>query len=683
MSLGTERAALERLFQVELDSSIRKEPQVVWVIIARLALLSVALLSVTATSFFLSREQAARAELLFLPLFGLFAFCGLSAIWLKFFRPSGWFTYTQLAADVFLITGIIYVTGGPGSPFLFLYLPLMMATVIFFSRRVALVSCGFSSIAYGALCFAMSKGFLPPIDGTLVVPVPTGGLFLQWLGLTSAAILVSVLTGFLTRKVTSHVELFERSQSHLRALLSRQQQLFDGLPEGVLFTNQEGEITYINEAAEMILERRARDVFEMRIDELSYDLGCSCDLRSKMSQESGSGELSFSLGSDDNAVRKVEYQHRMLRGTDGERIGTAFIFQDITHLRSIEEQLAVQERLARLLVEGEEERKSAPRKIRLDGFIGESPVMLKMFALIERVAPSDATVLISGESGTGKELVARAVHLGGNRSDSNFVPVNCGAIPDSLLESELFGHKKGSFTGAVSDHVGLFRQADGGTIFLDEIGELPLQMQAKLLRAIQEKQIRPVGSDVTYPIDVRIIAATNRNLKDEVEAGRFRDDLFYRLNVISMSLPPLRDRKEDIPLLVHSILERLSQGERPPIVPPQTMQFLMRYSYPGNVRELENILERAVVLSGEAILPEHLPESVLKEPAPRENRPGETLILETDIDFPVNLDDLLNTIEKHYLVSALSQSDGIKKKAAELLGMNFRSFRYRLQKFDL
>ena len=374
-----------------------------------------------------------------------------------------------------------------------------------------------------------------------------------------------------------------------------------------------------------------------------------------------------------------------------ELAGGFLILRDVTTLRSAQEQLEIQERMARLLAgEGEEHLRRHYTKIK--GFVGESAVMQRVFTLIERVARVDATVLISGESGTGKELVARAIHLGSERSDGPFVPVNCGAIPESLIESELFGHRKGAFTGAEHDAVGLFRRADGGTIFLDEIGELPLAMQAKLLRVLQDKRVRPVGGDTDVPIRIRVVAATNRNLRAEVKAGRFREDLYYRLNVVNVALPPLRERREDIPPLVNSLLRAFATAGTPlPVVPPATMHHLMAYDYPGNVRELENILERALVFGGEVLLPEHLPEVVRERsmtdlpPPPSIAVRTETTIIETDqpIEFPMNLDLILAQTERRYLELALAQTNGAKKKAADLLGLNFRSFRYRLQKFNI
>ncbi|MCB0311368.1 MAG: sigma-54-dependent Fis family transcriptional regulator, partial [Bdellovibrionales bacterium] len=377
------------------------------------------------------------------------------------------------------------------------------------------------------------------------------------------------------------------------------------------------------------------------------------------------------------------YVSRSLFDHDGAQSGTMYILRDITKLRDLESQLEMHEKMAKLLARTEDE--NPINKTALPMFVGESPVMQKVFKLIKRVAASDATILIDGESGTGKELVARAIHAGGNRKDAGFVPVNCGAIPENLIESELFGHKKGAFTGADSDHPGLFRQADRGTVFLDEIGELPLHMQSKLLRVLQEKTVRPVGGSHDLPIDVRIVAATNRNLKREVERGRFREDLYYRLNVINLMLPPLRERKDDIPLLVNSILKQLCHEKSYPVVSPAAMQLLLEYDYPGNVRELENILERALVLGGEIIMPEHFPET-LKNPKAGGRTTGlaETaIIIDEQIDFPVKLDDLLADVERQYLEIALLKTNGAKKKAANLLGINFRSFRYRLQKFGI
>jgi len=312
------------------------------------------------------------------------------------------------------------------------------------------------------------------------------------------------------------------------------------------------------------------------------------------------------------------------------------------------------------------------------GIIGVSPRMKEIFGLIRKVAPSGSSVMILGESGTGKELVARAIHATSPRSAKPFVAVNCGAIPETLIESELFGHKKGSFTGAVADRPGLFEQADGGTLFLDEIGELPLAMQTKLLRVLQEREFRRVGDTVVRKTDVRILTASNRDLDDQVKTGGFREDLFYRVNVMQIVLPPLRERLEDIPLLVDTFFRKFSRaaplGE---VITPTALKALMNYPFPGNIRELENIVERSLILDSTVISESNLPQQVVSGSAP---------CLCAEVSIPeggIALEPLLENLEKQYLLKALERTSGAKKKAAELLGMSFRSFRYRLAKFGL
>jgi two-component system response regulator PilR (NtrC family) len=310
--------------------------------------------------------------------------------------------------------------------------------------------------------------------------------------------------------------------------------------------------------------------------------------------------------------------------------------------------------------------------------VGNSPRMHQLYEMISRVAATKTNVLVVGESGTGKELVARAIHSESDRAEKPFVALNCAAIPENLLESELFGHVKGAFTGAVSNKAGLFELADGGTLFLDEVGELTPPLQVKLLRAIQEKTIRRVGGTSDRRVDVRILAATNRRLEDEVAAGRFREDLYYRLNVIQLALPPLRDRMEDLPLLVHHFVEKCARDLSKPVrgVSEEAMQQLRSYSYPGNVRELENVIERAVALSrAEWIELDALPPTLL---ARADARPLAPLP-----DGSVDLDHLVADYERGLLLEALRRAGGVKKRAAQLLGISFRSFRYRLEKLGL
>jgi two-component system response regulator PilR (NtrC family) len=313
------------------------------------------------------------------------------------------------------------------------------------------------------------------------------------------------------------------------------------------------------------------------------------------------------------------------------------------------------------------------------GLIGKSRKMRDMYTIVEKVADSMANVLIYGESGTGKELVARAIHFNSPRMEKPFIAVNCGAIPETLIEAELFGHKKGAFTGAVANRAGLFEQADGGTLFLDEIGEIPLQLQAKMLRVLQERQFRSIGGTSDKKADVRVVAATNRDLEDQVREGTFREDLFYRLNVVQLRLPSLRERPEDIPLLLehfHKKFAKLSNdGE---IITNEAMKALLVYPFPGNVRELENLVERCLVLGDNIITLDSLPPQVVNY----QHSAGSGKYPEIP-STGMNLEAHLDGIEKQFLLQALGRSGGVKKKAAALLGMTFRSFRYRLAKFGM
>lgn len=313
------------------------------------------------------------------------------------------------------------------------------------------------------------------------------------------------------------------------------------------------------------------------------------------------------------------------------------------------------------------------------GLVGKSKKMRDVYSLIEKVAASTANILIFGESGTGKELAAKAIHYNSPRRERPFVAVNCGAIPETLMESELFGHKKGAFTGAVADRPGLFEQAEGGTLFLDEIGEVPLLLQAKLLRVIQEREFRRVGGTEALKADVRLVAASNRDLEEQVREGTFREDLFYRLNVVQIRMPSLRERTEDIPLLVESFIRKYAGGvPDDELITPAALKAIMSYPFPGNVRELENLVERCVVLGSRVIDLDCLPPQVLNY----QNvvSPGDDFVIPAD---GMNLEAYLDGIEKKLLLQALERCGGVKKRAAELLGLSFRSIRYRLAKFGM
>lgn len=323
------------------------------------------------------------------------------------------------------------------------------------------------------------------------------------------------------------------------------------------------------------------------------------------------------------------------------------------------------------------------------GIIGESPEILKIFDLINRIAPTHANILIYGESGTGKELVAQAIHNHSKVAANQLVPITCNAIPETLFESELFGHTKGSFTGASSDKIGLFGQANNGTAFLDEIGELTPLVQTKLLRVLQEREFKRVGDTKTTKVNVRIISATNRDLEEEVMAGRFREDLFYRLAVIPIRMPPLRERKGDVPLLVDYFLKKYGSIFEKDVVElsDYSMQVLMEYDFPGNVRELENIIERGVALSSsKLILPESLTLSSHKrkeQKASTPDIPPYLIAVESEEElFSEGLDAIIARFEKQLLTHALERTNS-KMKAAELLKMSFRSFRYKVQKYNI
>jgi two-component system, NtrC family, response regulator PilR len=338
-----------------------------------------------------------------------------------------------------------------------------------------------------------------------------------------------------------------------------------------------------------------------------------------------------------------------------------------------------------LQAENSELRAALDARIAQNRLLGTSPAMKEVFEIIHKVAPTRTTVLLTGESGTGKELVARAIHARGPRTNDPFVAINCGAIPETLIESELFGHTKGSFTGAVADKPGLFERAGAGTVFLDEIGELPVAMQVKLLRVLQERRVRRVGGALDIEVDCRVIAATNRNLEEEITKGRFREDLYFRLNVIQLRLPALRERRADIAMLAEAFVAKFAEQQQSAVkhITASAVQAMTAYTWPGNVRELENVIERGVTLaSGDRLdlesLPPALRNAVQNAPA------GDAAAIVDDVPAEgLDLEASLESYERRLLEKALARTGGRKKKAAELLRVSFRSFRYRLAKLGL
>ncbi len=327
-----------------------------------------------------------------------------------------------------------------------------------------------------------------------------------------------------------------------------------------------------------------------------------------------------------------------------------------------------------LKAENLELKRRVKQEFSLDSFVGNSSEIVKIKQTVEKIALTDSTVLLLGESGTGKELIARAIHSHSNRAGHLFVSINCAALPENLLESELFGHAKGSFTGAVKDKEGLFKVADGGTFFLDEIGETSQAIQVKLLRVLEQKEITPVGETKPVNVDVRLVAATNQDLEQRVKTGQFRPDLFYRLYVLPVSIPPLRQRKEDIPLLcrhfLHKHCQRLETKDK--TLSPEALQFLVSYSWPGNVRELENILERAIILSsGSKITPQDLPPQVLQAEAP-------SLVQAETHTHPT-----LEELEKAYIFWVLNQNQWNKSRAAQVLGIDISTLYRKIEKYGL
>ena len=653
-----------------------------------------------------NQRYAVSVSILLLAIATTYALTIVSAVLLLRLRQLEGYAYLQLLFDILLTTGVIFVTGGGDSPFGFLYSLVVINAAVLMSTPGAIIAASGSSICYAALVAVLGSGLVARPDYPFPPAHPDLQFALRFATTNATFYLIALLASSLVRRLHQTERLLEEREAERDHLAALQEAVARNIGSALITTDASGSVTSANQIAEQVAGLTVSEL-------LGRDIGAVFPpLR-----HTAAGRLQFLQSS--NAIQPTEFIHRLteqeltvrcsavpLHDTYRNPIGSLYILQDVSALRRLEEhsRAASEEGAADEPVASVDDDDDASSS---DGLIGSSPAMRQVRDLIERASRCDATLLITGESGTGKELVARAVHARSARRDLPFVAVNCGAIPDTLIESELFGHVKGAFTGAVAARAGLFRMADGGTIFLDEIGDLPLALQVKLLRVLQERSFTPIGSDANVTVDVRVIAATHRQLSEDISAGRFRTDLFYRLNVLTIELPPLRDRQQDIPLLTRRFLRQFSElhGKHMQRLSVGAARRLQDYRYPGNVRELENVLEHAVALADdETIHEEHLPDYVLKvgngtspsaspingvvaaEACLPPQMPSAPLLPPTPAPPPSaidNLDDNLAAYEKGILLRALAETGGVKKRAAELLGINYRSFRHRLQKYHL
>ena len=437
--------------------------------------------------------------------------------------------------------------------------------------------------------------------------------------------------------------------------------ILDSVADGVFTVDKDWNITSFNRAAERITGiPSSQAVGQKCFDILHADICQSaCAMRKTLKTGKEIIDQAVNILNREGNVLPISISTAVLKDEKGNTIGGVETFRDLSAFVALKKEIS--------------------RSYSLEDIISKNHEIQATFNILPDIAESESTVLLQGESGTGKELFARAIHNLSRRGKGPFVAVNCGALPDTLLESELFGYKRGAFTDAKQDKPGRFALAGGGTLFLDEIGDLPFPLQAKLLRVLQEKEYEPLGATGPVKANVRIIAATNHNLSEMVAKKSFREDLFYRLNVVAVYMPSLRERPEDISPLVEYFYKKFAQfSGKGEIITPGAMKALVSYPFPGNVRELENLIERCAVLGNRVVSEDCLPPQVLSYQL--------RAVAGADIDLPeggMNLEAYLDGIEKRFLLQSLSRSGGVKKKAAALLGMTFRSFRYRLAKFGM
>jgi two-component system, NtrC family, response regulator PilR len=653
-----------------------------WLLLLRLAILTFFLAATALFNFFQAEGSPRFFFIVLTPLLVAYGISIGSFLVLPRVHNLRLFGHAQIGFDVVLITGIIWITGDAASPFSFLYnLAVMNAAILLFYRG-AFLTAGFSSLCYAALLiwvsyFTQNTGL--PLSSSSLIPVVLniGSFFV-----------IAGLGGFLANKLGETEKLLEEKKIDYQELDALKEALMQGMASGVAITDGKGRINYFNFQAQNLTSLSEPAVIGKRLDEVFTSLRWNFD-RPQPGTNIILEEIIFA--SPEGAQKNIRLSLASLNNSNEECMGYVSIFEDITRQKQFEEKVRVEEELRRArefnlqqmpLVRSQDE-------FQFDGIIGKGGGIEAIHQLIRKVALTRTNVLITGESGTGKELVARAIHLNGPRKTRPFIAVNCGAIPEGLIESELFGHVRGAFTGAVADHPGLFKQADQGTIFLDEVGELPVHLQVKLLRVLQETTFTPVGGNKPIKVDVRFIAATNRNLRREMEEGRFREDLFYRLNVVQMAMPALRDRREDIAMLAHYFMSKFASLHDKKIeeISSSALVHLLTHHYPGNVRELENVIEHAVTVTNKNILTaDDLPAYINANHVAEVCQVVETTALdEANVFFDkgLSLDAELETHEKCILVGALKRANGVQKRAAEILGINYRSLRHRLEKYGL
>lgn len=657
------------------------ERRIKWLLFLRVVILSF-FLGATALFHFFRGGDPGVFRSLQVPLIAAYVISISSALVLPWIRNLVFFAHAQIDFDVLLITGIVFFTGDIDSPFPFLYNLAIVNSAILLFYWGAFITAGFSSLCYAALLLWSHYRW----SGTLV---STAGQLVMDLTLNIPTFfIIASLSGFLARKVFEAERLLIEKQKEYLDLEALKEALIQGVGSGVAITDVKGHINYFNTQAQALTSLQEGAVKGKKLSDIFPGLTYRFD----GAQEGRRVIINdFSFSDSQGRNRQLRLTLAPLSDPTEKAIGFVSIFEDITKQKELEEKIRLEAemRKARERELTDERSDETSSSFRFGGVVGQGGGIDKIYQLVQKVAATDTSVLISGESGTGKELVARAIHFNGPRRDRPFVPINCGAIPENLIESELFGHVRGAFTGAVSDHDGFFKQADGGSIFLDEVGELPLHLQVKLLRVLQEKSFTPVGGSKQIKVDVRVISASNKELRKELEKGRFREDLFYRLNVVQMILPPLRNRKEDIPGLTSFFIQKFASALNKQVeeISSEALMCLMNYSYRGNIRELENIIEHAVAVTNKNILTdEDLPPQIKGISIAEEVRLFErTAPGGADVFFNkgMSLDEELATHEKCLLLGALKRSNGVQKRAAELLGINYRSFRHRLEKYGL